>query len=266
MTSVMEKGRHYVGFILTKTKRYPVSSSNVLEVVLRRDQQVVTSVLVVVIVACWLYLVAGAGTSMYPVTWTPGYALLMFSMWLAASPAHHLVDVVASLGLLASSATNSLVIGTPLAVLPCVFFAIVIAPLREDRSTKPPRLTRSVARSRAGERAGRSMLLRSPRYAPAARAGLGGPERMRTARTVDGHHWRPPCAVGISSRFSRRAISPRLTPCAARSGCELPRREGLSASGRTSPLAAAGSEAPLGARRGSARVPGPGSAARPTRS
>ena len=122
----MEKARHDVGFFLTKTKRYPVNSSNVLEAVLRRDRQVVTCVLVTVITACWLYLLAGAGTGMYPhemavlipshmsmdssipsmasmpghetitasngrsstadmlmspVTWTPGYALLMFSMW-----------------------------------------------------------------------------------------------------------------------------------------------------------------------------------------
>jgi len=71
---------------LTKTKRYPASSPDVLEVVLRRDREVVTFVLVTVITACWLYLLAGAGTGMYPheilpVTWTPGYALLLFSMW-----------------------------------------------------------------------------------------------------------------------------------------------------------------------------------------
>ena len=110
---------------LTKTKRYAASSPDVLEVVLRRDREVVTFVLVTVITACWLYLLAGAGTGMYPhemavlvpmmsmepslpgtasmsghetmtaasgqsstadmlilpVTWTPGYALLMFSMW-----------------------------------------------------------------------------------------------------------------------------------------------------------------------------------------
>ncbi len=51
---------------LTKTKRYPVSSARVLEVVLRRDREVVTFVLVTVIAACWLYLLAGAGTGMYP--------------------------------------------------------------------------------------------------------------------------------------------------------------------------------------------------------
>jgi predicted metal-binding membrane protein len=71
---------------LTKTKRYAASSPDVLEVVLRRDREVVTFVLVTVITACWLYLLAGAGTGMYPheilpVTWTPGYALLLFSMW-----------------------------------------------------------------------------------------------------------------------------------------------------------------------------------------
>ena len=103
-------GKHgsMTGF-LTKTKRSPVSSTDVLEVVLRRDREVVTFVLVTVIAACWLYLLAGAGTGMYPhemaalvpiqmsmepsmlgtasmsghemMTWTPGYALLMFSMW-----------------------------------------------------------------------------------------------------------------------------------------------------------------------------------------
>jgi predicted metal-binding membrane protein len=111
---------------LTKAKRWPVHAPNVLEEVLRRDRVVVTLVLVTVITASWLYLLAGAGTGMYPhemavlvpvqmsmepsmqgtaslsghetmtgasghssmagmlmspVTWTPGYALLMFSMW-----------------------------------------------------------------------------------------------------------------------------------------------------------------------------------------
>lgn len=103
-----------------------MNSPSVLEMVLRRDRGVVTLVLVAVIAASWLYLLAGAGTGMYPhamamfvpdhtsmepsmpgtasmadyeamtgatgysnmagmfvspVTWTPGYALLMFSMW-----------------------------------------------------------------------------------------------------------------------------------------------------------------------------------------
>jgi predicted metal-binding membrane protein len=86
----------------------PVNSSDVLEAVLRRDRAVVTLVLVTVIAACWLYLLAGAGTGMYPhemaalvpmqmglessvpgtasmscheTTWTHGHALLIFSMW-----------------------------------------------------------------------------------------------------------------------------------------------------------------------------------------
>ena len=103
-----------------------MNSRNELEEVLRRDRAVVTLVLVTVITACWLYLLAGAGTGMYPhemavlvpaqtsmelpmpgtasmsshetmtgasghssmvgmlmspATWTPGYALLMLSMW-----------------------------------------------------------------------------------------------------------------------------------------------------------------------------------------
>lgn len=38
--------------------------------------------------------------------------------------------------------------------------------------------------------------------------------RRRTARTVDGHHCRPPCAVGTLSAVSSRAISPKLLPAA----------------------------------------------------
>jgi len=94
-----------------------MNSSDVLDVVLRRDRKIVSFVLLTVITASWLYLLAGAGTGMYPhemavlvptqmrietstpgaasmsghssmadilmspVKWTPGYVLLMFSMW-----------------------------------------------------------------------------------------------------------------------------------------------------------------------------------------
>lgn len=111
---------------LTNVKRWLGSSPDVLEEVLRRDRKIVSFVLLTVITASWLYLLAGAGTGMYPhemallvpthmrveastqgagsmsghesmaaaaghssmadmlmspVKWTPGYALLMFSMW-----------------------------------------------------------------------------------------------------------------------------------------------------------------------------------------
>lgn len=82
-----------------------------LETVLRRDRQIVTLALVAVVAVSWLYLLAGAGTGMYPhematlvpaqtgmeasspgagsmtgmpvppITWTPAYAALMFAMW-----------------------------------------------------------------------------------------------------------------------------------------------------------------------------------------
>ncbi len=92
----------------TKAKRWPANSPDMLELVLRRDRQVVTLVLVTVITASWLYVLGGAGTGMYPhemavfvpvqidmepsipgtasmlmspATWTPGYTLLMFWMW-----------------------------------------------------------------------------------------------------------------------------------------------------------------------------------------
>jgi len=78
-----------------------VNSPEALEIVLRRDRAVVTIVLVAVITTSWLYLLAGAGTGMYPhkmamlssaqmsmadmlttpVTWTPEYALVIFAMW-----------------------------------------------------------------------------------------------------------------------------------------------------------------------------------------
>lgn len=50
----------------TKAKCWPVSSPNVLEEVLRRDREAVTLVLATAITASWLYLLAGAGTGMYP--------------------------------------------------------------------------------------------------------------------------------------------------------------------------------------------------------
>ena len=107
----------------TETKPDDARRPDALEAVLRRDRKVVTFVLVTVILGCWIYLLAGAGTGMIPhemavlvpdemrmepsqpsmsgqetmtaasgqssmadmmmapVTWTPGYALVMFSMW-----------------------------------------------------------------------------------------------------------------------------------------------------------------------------------------
>jgi hypothetical protein len=61
----LEKPGSMTGF-LTKAKRWPMNSPNVLEEVLRRDREVVALVLVTVIIASWLYLLAGAGTGMYP--------------------------------------------------------------------------------------------------------------------------------------------------------------------------------------------------------
>ncbi len=47
-----------------------------------------------------------------------------------------------------------------------------------------------------GIRAGRPCASGEAEPYSSAGAALGGAERTRTARTVDGHHWRPPCAVG----------------------------------------------------------------------
>ena len=64
---------------------------------LRRDRLIVGGALLVVAALCWAWLLAGAGMGMdafemtrhstmrmpwlQPTVWTPGYALLMFSMW-----------------------------------------------------------------------------------------------------------------------------------------------------------------------------------------
>jgi predicted metal-binding membrane protein len=87
-----------------------MAEATTLEAVLRRDRVVVITALVMVIVACWLYILMGAGMGMSafemtamsgapagmassetthepmgmvltPVVWTPGYAVLMLGMW-----------------------------------------------------------------------------------------------------------------------------------------------------------------------------------------
>jgi predicted metal-binding membrane protein len=82
-----------------------VSIDASLEAVVRRDRLVVVIALIVVIALAWAYLLAGAGMGisafemtrisqlgmakgmtsmamMAPAVWTPGYAVLMFFMWL----------------------------------------------------------------------------------------------------------------------------------------------------------------------------------------
>ena len=85
-----------------------MAESSALSAVLKRDRLVVITALVTVIVAAWTYILAGAGmgmsalemtattamgegpsgamedmamAAMGPMTWTPGYAVLMFFMW-----------------------------------------------------------------------------------------------------------------------------------------------------------------------------------------
>jgi predicted metal-binding membrane protein len=53
-----------------------------LEALVRRDRQVVIAALTIVIALSWGYLLVGAGMPMTtPVSWTLGYAVLMFFMW-----------------------------------------------------------------------------------------------------------------------------------------------------------------------------------------
>ena len=59
-----------------------VSIDATLEALVRRDRQVVIAALTIVIALSWGYLLVGAGMPMMtPVSWTLGYAVLMFFMW-----------------------------------------------------------------------------------------------------------------------------------------------------------------------------------------
>ena len=52
-----------------------------LELLLRRDRWLVIGALTMVVVLAWITMLAGAGMSMAPMAWTPGYAMLVFLMW-----------------------------------------------------------------------------------------------------------------------------------------------------------------------------------------
>jgi predicted metal-binding membrane protein len=52
-----------------------------LELLLRRDRLLVIGGLTAVIFLAWIYMLTGAGMSMSPVAWSPGYAMLVFLMW-----------------------------------------------------------------------------------------------------------------------------------------------------------------------------------------
>ncbi|MDW5375382.1 DUF2182 domain-containing protein [Halomonas sp. HP20-15] len=64
-------------------------ATSLLERALRHDRTLVASVLLVVVVLCWAYLVVGAGVmtgmagemAMAPVAWTPAHALTLLAMW-----------------------------------------------------------------------------------------------------------------------------------------------------------------------------------------
>ncbi len=64
-------------------------ATSVLARALRYDRKLMASVLLIVVVLCWAYLVAGAGVMtamtgkmvMAPVAWTPAHALTMLAMW-----------------------------------------------------------------------------------------------------------------------------------------------------------------------------------------
>ena len=52
-----------------------------LEEVLKRDRWIVIGALTLVVLLACLYMLSGAGMSMTPMAWDPGYAVLVFVMW-----------------------------------------------------------------------------------------------------------------------------------------------------------------------------------------
>jgi hypothetical protein len=98
------------------------------------------------------------------------------------------------------------------------------------------------------------------RTVPSAEA--GGCERPRTARTVDGHHCCPPCAVGTSSSLSCRAMAARPRPRAYSRRMRSTTSRGK-VGRRPDVPACLASRAARGAREGTARARLPESAVAP---
>jgi predicted metal-binding membrane protein len=91
-----------------------------LERILRRDRWLVIAALTVVVILAWIYMFAGAGMSMAPAAWTPGYAVLVFVMWLIMMVAMMLPSASPVILLFANVSRKQQMSGKPF--VPAFFF------------------------------------------------------------------------------------------------------------------------------------------------
>ena len=91
-----------------------------LELLLRRDRWLVIGALTVVVVLAWIYMLAGAGMSMAPMAWTPGYAMLVFLMWWIMMVAMMLPSASPVILLFANVSRRQQALGKPF--VPAFFF------------------------------------------------------------------------------------------------------------------------------------------------
>ena len=91
-----------------------------LELLLRRDRWLVIGALTVVVILAWIYMLAGAGMSMAPMAWTPGYALLVFLMWWIMMVAMMLPSASPVILLFANVSRRQQALGKPF--VPAFFF------------------------------------------------------------------------------------------------------------------------------------------------
>lgn len=91
-----------------------------LELILRRDRWLVIGALTVVVVLAWIYMLAGAGMSMAPMVWTPGYAMLVFLMWWIMMVAMMLPSASPVILLFANVSRRQQALGKPF--VPAFFF------------------------------------------------------------------------------------------------------------------------------------------------
>jgi predicted metal-binding membrane protein len=91
-----------------------------LEQLLKRDRWLVIGALAAVVLLAWIYMLSGAGLSMAPMAWTPGYAMLVFLMWWIMMIAMMLPSASPAILLFATVGRRQEVLGKPF--VPAFFF------------------------------------------------------------------------------------------------------------------------------------------------
>jgi predicted metal-binding membrane protein len=91
-----------------------------LERLLKRDHWLVVGALTLVVLLAWIYMLTGAGMSMTPMAWSPGYAVLVFVMWWVMMVAMMLPSASPAILLFAGVGRKQAALGKPF--VPTFFF------------------------------------------------------------------------------------------------------------------------------------------------